>query len=147
MDNEITDSINLLVYGTLRPGQYNDARLGGLSSLAAQVVPGIVVNGKMFNVRPGYPGYPVVDFGLEGRVVGDLLVGLPVQSDQFQGVHYMEKNAGYRLVQIGTFETFEGPAAVHSYQYDTEYRSVGQLIPDGDWVEFVEAFDRAEARR
>ena len=82
-----------------------------------------------------------------GRVVGDLLVGLPVQSDQFQGVHYMEKNAGYRLVQIGTFETFEGPAAVHSYQYDTEYRSVGQLIPDGDWVEFVEAFDRAEARR
>ena len=147
MSNEITDTINLLVYGTLRPGQFNDIRVGGISTLASQIVPGVVVSGKMFNCRPGWPGYPVVDFALEGRVVGDLLMDIPVESDQFQGVNWMERGAGYRLVEIGTIETFSGPVPVHAYQYDTEFRHVGQPIPDGDWLEFVEDFDTSDSPR
>ena len=141
----IPEKINLLVYGTLRPGQYNDRRLGGLSAAAESVVPEVIVKGQMFNVRPGRPVYPVVDFTKDGRVVGDLLMGVPADSSVFSGVYRMEIGAGYRLVEIGTVETFGGPAPVHAFQFSVadDAWGVGQFVEDGDWIAFDNSHDWA----
>ena len=138
-----TETIDLLVYGTLRPGEPNDYRLG-ISGAATGVVTDVVVSGQMRNVRGDTPVFPVVDFTMGGRVVGDVLLGVPLESWEFRSVYGMEIGAGYKLVTLntpvhipGSCRTLNNVAAFH-YPFENRESRIGIPIPDGDWLAFCE---------
>lgn len=135
------DKINLLVYGTLRVGQYNEDRFGGFTAIASNVVSDFVVSGRMHNVAGGRPMYPVVDFTREGRVVGDLLMDIPVENYTFRNIYRMEIGAGYALAEIGQVNTLFGPKPIHAFHYSVHEASVGDFIEDGDWIRYDKSFD------
>jgi hypothetical protein len=144
--NNNPEKINLLVYGTLRVGQYNESRFGGFTAAASNVINDFVVNGRMHNVSKGRPMYPVVDFTREGRVVGDLLMDISVHDHTFQSVYRMEIGAGYILTEIGHVNTLFGPTPIHAFHFPIEEAFVGEFIEDGDWIKFDESFDWAVNR-
>jgi gamma-glutamylcyclotransferase (GGCT)/AIG2-like uncharacterized protein YtfP len=128
--------INLFVYGTLRPGQYNS----GIHREADRIIHNCTTPGEMRNLRGERPIYPVVDFTRMGTIVGDLLIGIDSDSDEFAAVDSMEKGAGYTprfLMSVITTPDREAWSAIsyhwpHFGQYET-----GVRIKDGDWLRFV----------
>lgn len=137
---------DVFVYGTLRPGQYNDGR-SGLSSQATEVINNVRTDGRMWNVAPGNPIYPVVNFDLAGDIIGDLLIGIPDDSQILKNVHLMEVGAGYELrtvrVYISGDDNMEGWHEAIAYHYDSNQRGLrlGQRIENGDWLAFDQAYE------
>ena len=138
--SNIPDTIDLAVYGTLRIGQYNDARLGGLSRTAKRVVRDFVIEtGRMYNCRPGRPAYPVVDFRIPGRIVSDLFIGISTHTSTFHSVHSMERGAGYQLVELGK-EVAASPSGnpVYVFHFGVGNYPPGPEVPNGDWLAWEE---------
>lgn len=126
--------MNIFVYGTLRPGEYNDH---GFSGLAREVKRG-TTTGKMFNRRGSTPMFPVVDFNAEGTIVGDLLIDMPERHERVRQVHRMEIGAGYDLHDIEVDCDGEKYVAI-AYHFNVEDERVGIPIQNGDWLDFVVA--------
>jgi gamma-glutamylcyclotransferase (GGCT)/AIG2-like uncharacterized protein YtfP len=141
----LPSKINLMVYGTLRSGQYNDR---GLTTMVEDSAI-IEVSGAMFNLHGDHPVYPVVDFRMEGTVVGEVLVDMPTGSPRFKSICAMEYGAGYVLANIGMHDipiTFPRAEDIYAFHYPIgEYEYVGVPIPDGDWVKFSNRDDREYA--
>jgi gamma-glutamylcyclotransferase (GGCT)/AIG2-like uncharacterized protein YtfP len=124
--------VNLFVYGTLRPGEYNyvDSLVDG----AERLIQNAQANGRMFNVRGATPIFPVVNFDLSGVIVGDVLVGIDPTADIFIAVDDMEIGAGYEPRTIKVLADGEMMEAV-AYHYP--HSKHGIEIPDGDWIKFA----------
>ncbi len=128
--------MNIFVYGTLRPGEYNDR---GFCGLAKEIKRG-TTTGKMFNRRGRTPVFPVVDFDGEGTIIGDLLIDMPERHQEVRAVHRMEIGAGYELREIKVDcdgETYSAIAYHWDFSADRYNSTVGIQIEDGDWLRFV----------
>lgn len=129
--------MNIFVYGTLRPGQYNDHRTG-LSALALSVIRNVTTNGVMHNRHGDRPYYPVVNFDGEGTIVGDILIGVPERHQQVRQTHAMEIGAGYEMREIDIEHNgFTYRCIAYHFSPDENGRQdIGCAIPDGDWLAF-----------
>ena len=137
---ESSNTVDIFVYGTLRPGQYNDTRTG----LAALATGGILKNcttkGAMYNRMGESPVYPVVDTDMDGVIIGDLLMGIDPMSREVEMTHNMEIGAGYepRTVTIVKPDGLLTEALIYNYTIGQPFRSPhGVAIPSGDWIAFV----------
>jgi gamma-glutamylcyclotransferase (GGCT)/AIG2-like uncharacterized protein YtfP len=75
--------------------------------------------------------FPVVDFFKRGRVVGDVLVGLPADHEAVLTADEMERGAGYELVKL--YVPHFG--LVDAYNFSNRY-GLGAVIDDGDWLRY-----------
>ncbi len=128
-----SETIDLLVYGTLRVGGHNDR---GLTSSARQVVRNVTVRGSMNNVHGARPIYPVVDFDAAGQVVGDLLLDVDKNSWAFRDAYSMELGAGYVLRNLDVAMGPDGALYFGVYGFHYTYGQVGVPVPNGDWIAF-----------
>lgn len=109
---------HLLVYGTLRNGEYNFNRFGGQTFLRKTEVEGF----QLFDC-----GLPRVIKG-EGKLVVELH---EVEDKPADYIHQMELGAGYEEVKISLPE---GEASLYFCDESTVNRGQGKRVESGDWI-------------
>jgi gamma-glutamylcyclotransferase (GGCT)/AIG2-like uncharacterized protein YtfP len=126
---------NVFVFGTLRPGDYNHDRFGGIK----EVIRNVTVPGRLYHAIPNRGRiYPGARFDEEGTIIGDILV-YESGCNELEHVVRMEIGAGYSIFPV-TATTEDGESILCiAFQYE---RPHGALIPSGDWF----AADAYESR-
>jgi gamma-glutamylcyclotransferase (GGCT)/AIG2-like uncharacterized protein YtfP len=119
----------VFAYGTLRPGMALAASWGTDQMVATPSV----AQGKMWNVLKDDPLFPVVSFGRDGIVHGDILEW--TNTRELAQLIDMEARAGYTLEII---EALVPDGVVQALAFHWPHAEVGLHIPSGDWKKFTD---------
>jgi len=143
--------IPLLVYGSLRPGQYNfDRFFGKLSKnridnpeTEVDFICSVILSGyKMYTI--GKAPYPVVIYGKpEDEIECDLLL---IDENSYNNIRLMEEEAGYNEDKVDVkFEESKNSFEANVFVYgDSINLDKYQRIESGNWNQYVAENSKAE---
>jgi len=114
----------LLVYGSLREGEYNYERFN-----CKTVKTGIPLEGFILVDRGPYPYAVPKDKGYKNTTI--IVDIIDVDERTAKSIEYMEIAAGYRKINV-TLDGENYPMYVYNY-----YPDGGPVVESGDWSEYL----------
>ena len=122
------DKVKILVYGTLRKGQYNFDRINNnFGSDSIKKVSERVIEGfKMVSINDWYPA--IIYNGDKYQTI--IVEEVEVTPEAKNFIDRMEAGAGYTIKQVGGLDI---------YCYVNDYFKPEQRIESGDWVKYIES--------
>lgn len=122
------DKVKILVYGTLRKGQYNFDRInnnfgsGAIKKVSERIIEGF----KMVSINDWYPA--IIYNGDKHQTIVVEEVEVTPEAKIF--IDRMEAGAGYAIKKVDGLDI---------YCYVNDYFKPEQRIESGDWVKYIES--------
>lgn len=131
-DTQETELVDLFVYGTLRPTEYN---YRVIADAVVETIDNVRVDGTLYHLAhatDAHPVYPVADLVNPGPGIVGTLLTVDANSRSFLQTHRMETGAGYEAVEVMTVDSDGVSRVAIGYHYLRDY--VGPQIMSGDWT-------------
>jgi gamma-glutamylcyclotransferase (GGCT)/AIG2-like uncharacterized protein YtfP len=127
MDSQnMPDKVKILVYGTLRKGQYNfDRIINNYGSESMKYIETKVIEGfKMVSISDWYP--VIIFNGWKNQTI--VVEVMEVSSEAKSFIDRMEVDAGYTIKQVDGMDI---------YCFVNDYFGNKGVIESGDWVKYI----------